>query len=141
MQVVFNPKDTNTFASASLDRSIKVWNIGSSVPNYTLEGHDKGVNCIDYYQGGEKPYLVSGADDRQDFAVLLQGVLTKKKKKIFFLIGWSRSGTIRTRLACRPLRATVKTCRLSRSTPSSLSSSAVQKMVKRKTNGRVCNFF
>jgi len=84
MQVVFNPKDTNTFASASLDRSIKVWNIGSSVPNYTLEGHDKGVNCIDYYQGGEKPYLVSGADDRQDFAVLLQGVLTKKKKKSFF---------------------------------------------------------
>lgn len=24
MQVVFNPKDTNTFASASLDRTIKV---------------------------------------------------------------------------------------------------------------------
>ena len=25
MQVTFNPKDTNTFASASLDRTIKVW--------------------------------------------------------------------------------------------------------------------
>lgn len=24
----------------------------------------KGVNCIDYYHGPEKPYLVSGADDK-----------------------------------------------------------------------------
>jgi len=63
MQVVFNPKDTNTFASASLDRTIKVWSLGSPVPNYTLEGHEKGVNCVEYYQGSEKPYLVSGADD------------------------------------------------------------------------------
>lgn len=42
----------------------KVWNLGSSSPNFTLEGHDKGVNCIDYYHGGDKPYLISGADDR-----------------------------------------------------------------------------
>lgn len=42
----------------------QVWNLGSSVPNYTLEGHDKGVNCVSYYYGGEKPYLISGADDR-----------------------------------------------------------------------------
>ena len=24
----------------------------------------QGVNCIDYFHGGEKPYLISGADDR-----------------------------------------------------------------------------
>ncbi|ESO11584.1 hypothetical protein HELRODRAFT_96758 [Helobdella robusta] len=64
MQVVFNPKDNNTFASCSLDRTIKVWNLGSSTPNFTLEGHEKGINCIDYYHGGDKPYLISGADDR-----------------------------------------------------------------------------
>lgn len=64
MQVAFNPKDLNTFASASLDKTIKVWSLGSSVPNYTLEGHDKGVNCLDYYHGGDKPYIVSGADDK-----------------------------------------------------------------------------
>ncbi|KXS13491.1 Coatomer, beta' subunit [Gonapodya prolifera JEL478] len=64
MQVVFNPKDSNTFASASLDKTIKVWSLGSSTPNYTLEGHEKGVNSVDYYHGGDKPYLVSGADDR-----------------------------------------------------------------------------
>jgi coatomer subunit beta' len=64
MQVVFNPKDPNTFASASLDRSVKVWSLGSPVPNFTLEGHERGVNCVDYYTGGDRPYLVSGADDR-----------------------------------------------------------------------------
>ncbi len=61
MHVIFNPKDTNTFASASLDRSIKVilamqiltvqvWQLGATVPNFTLAGHEKGVNCIDYFQ-------------------------------------------------------------------------------------------
>ena len=63
-QVVFNPKDNNTFASASLDWLVKVWQLGSAQPNFTLEGHTKGVNCIEYYSGGEKPYLISGADDR-----------------------------------------------------------------------------
>uniref|UniRef100_A0A3Q3W2D8 Coatomer subunit beta' n=1 Tax=Mola mola TaxID=94237 RepID=A0A3Q3W2D8_MOLML len=63
MEVVFNPKDNNQFASASLDRTIKVWQLGSSTPNFTLEGHRKGVNCIAYYSGGDKPYLISGADD------------------------------------------------------------------------------
>ncbi|RMZ54814.1 hypothetical protein APUTEX25_000331 [Auxenochlorella protothecoides] len=62
MHVVFNPKDPNTFASASLDRT--VWGIGSHMPNFTLEGHEKGVNCVDYYTGGDRPYLASGADDR-----------------------------------------------------------------------------
>ncbi|XP_022653578.1 coatomer subunit beta'-like [Varroa jacobsoni] len=65
MQVVFNPKDNNTFASASLDFTVKVWQLGSATPNFTLDGHSKGVNCVDYYHGGEKPYIISGADDRQ----------------------------------------------------------------------------
>lgn len=64
MQVTFNPKDTNTFASCSLDKTVKVWNLGSSTPNYTLEGHKNGVNCVDYYTGADKPYLISGADDK-----------------------------------------------------------------------------
>jgi len=137
-QVVFNPKDTNTFASASLDRTVKarprptagpapaqgraaacgpprracaarqaasevgvslgahpaagivprqrragsregrsggrqagrlradrrrrarprraqVWSIGQPTPNFTLEGHEKGVNCVDYFNGGAAP--------------------------------------------------------------------------------------
>uniref|UniRef100_A0A7N6AEM6 Coatomer subunit beta' n=1 Tax=Anabas testudineus TaxID=64144 RepID=A0A7N6AEM6_ANATE len=63
MQVVINPKDNNQFASASLDRTVKVWQLGSRIPNFTLEGHEKGVNCVDYYSGGDKPYLISGSDD------------------------------------------------------------------------------
>ena len=45
--------------------TVKVWQLGgSTTPNFTLEGHEKGVNCVDYYYGGDKPYLISGADDR-----------------------------------------------------------------------------
>ncbi|KAJ3222114.1 Coatomer subunit beta' [Clydaea vesicula] len=64
MHVVFNPKDNNTFASACLDRTVKIWSLGSSTANYTLDGHEKGVNCVDYYYGNDKPYLISGADDK-----------------------------------------------------------------------------
>mmetsp|Transcript_30178 Transcript_30178/g.49199 ORF Transcript_30178/g.49199 Transcript_30178/m.49199 type:complete len:985 (+) Transcript_30178:92-3046(+) len=63
MQVEFNPKDTNTFASASLDHTIKIWGLTSSTPHFSLEGHERGINCVSYFQGGDKPYLVSGADD------------------------------------------------------------------------------
>ena len=56
MQVTFNPKDSNTFASASLDRTVKVWSIGQPTPNFTLEGHEKGVNAVDYFTGGESPH-------------------------------------------------------------------------------------
>lgn len=64
MMCKFNPKDTNTFASASLDRTIKVWGVGAQQPHFSLEGHERGVNCLDYYPGGDKPYLLSGADDK-----------------------------------------------------------------------------
>ncbi|KAM3726373.1 putative coatomer subunit beta' [Dirofilaria immitis] len=64
MQLVVNPKDNNTFATASLDKTVKVWQFGSPTANFTLEGHEKGVNCVDYYHGGDRPYLISGADDR-----------------------------------------------------------------------------
>ena len=59
MQLSINPKDPNVFASASLDRTIKVWSLGSPDPNFTLEGHEKGVNCVSYYAGGDKPYIIS----------------------------------------------------------------------------------
>ncbi|KAJ0394406.1 hypothetical protein ATCC90586_009384 [Pythium insidiosum] len=86
MMTKFNPKDTNTFASASLDRTIKVWGLGSAHPHFSLDGHERGVNCVwglgsahphfsldghergvncvDYYPGGDKPYLISGSDDK-----------------------------------------------------------------------------
>ena len=35
----------------------------AGTPHFSLEGpggHDRGVNCLDYYPGGDKPYLLSG---------------------------------------------------------------------------------
>lgn len=64
MQVVWNPKDSHVFASASLDRNIKFWGISSPAAHFTLTGHTRGVNCLEYSTQGDKPYLVSGADDK-----------------------------------------------------------------------------
>ncbi|XP_073394902.1 coatomer subunit beta'-1 isoform X1 [Physcomitrium patens] len=64
MQVTFNPKDSNTFASASLDRTVKIWNLSSPEPNFTLEAHQKGVNCVEYFTGGDRPHLITGSDDQ-----------------------------------------------------------------------------
>ncbi|GMR45035.1 hypothetical protein PMAYCL1PPCAC_15230, partial [Pristionchus mayeri] len=63
MQVVLNPKDGDSFASASMDNTIKLWHIGSATAVGTLVGHEKGVNCVDFCHGSDKSYLVSGADD------------------------------------------------------------------------------
>lgn len=64
MNLAFNPKDSNTFASSCLDRSVKIWTLGSNTANFTLDAHDKGVNYVEYYHGGEKPYLLTCGDDR-----------------------------------------------------------------------------
>ena len=42
----------------------QVWGITSSSCHFTLVGHEKSVNCVEYYHGGDKPYLISGSDDR-----------------------------------------------------------------------------
>lgn len=72
------------FASAS---RISRWRFSSNwirtrPINFTLEGHDKGVNWVDYFHGGDRPFLISGADDRYA----------------------SRSGISRTRLVSRLLK-------------------------------------
>ena len=63
MSIALNPRDTTCFASASLDGSVKVWSISSDKPRLTLFGHEAGLNCVDFYRGSDKPYLVSGSDD------------------------------------------------------------------------------
>lgn len=65
MNLTFNPKDTNTFASACLDRTVKIWNLSSATPNFSLEAHEKGgVNYVEFYPGPDKPYLVTAGDDK-----------------------------------------------------------------------------
>ncbi|OJD15565.1 hypothetical protein AJ78_04188 [Emergomyces pasteurianus Ep9510] len=65
MGLAINPKDTNTFASACLDRTVKIWSLGSPHANFTLEAHEtKGVNHVDYYPQADKPYLLTTSDDK-----------------------------------------------------------------------------
>jgi coatomer subunit beta' len=73
MHIAFNPKDSNTFASASTDKTVKVWTVqgttafgsgGVAAANYTLDAHDKGVNYVEYYHGGDKPYMITCGDDK-----------------------------------------------------------------------------
>lgn len=65
MQAVWNPKDPHIFATASLDRNIKVWGTtGGGAAHFTLSGHQKGVNCLEYSPSGDKPYIISGSDDK-----------------------------------------------------------------------------
>lgn len=67
MGLALNPKDTNMLASASLDRTIKIWTLGTakSNANFSLLGHEAGVNCVDFCHEHEKMHLVSGGDDGQ----------------------------------------------------------------------------
>lgn len=110
MCVNFNPKDPNTFASACLDRTVKVWSLGSPTPNYTLVAHDiKGVNYVDYYPQADKPYLITSSDDKtvkvwdyqtKSCVAVLEGHLANVSFAIFhpelpLIVSGSEDGTVR----------------------------------------------
>ncbi|XP_066339703.1 receptor like protein kinase S.2-like isoform X3 [Miscanthus floridulus] len=63
MQVVFNPVDTDSFASASLDQTIKIWNISSSECKKTLSDHLVELPCVLTYTGDTGQCLVTGSSD------------------------------------------------------------------------------
>lgn len=63
MKLALNPKEPSMFASGSMDSKIKIWSIGTSNSQMTLEGHKSGVNCIAFCPLSDKPYLASGSDD------------------------------------------------------------------------------
>ncbi|KZV89572.1 WD40 repeat-like protein [Exidia glandulosa HHB12029] len=65
MNLSFHPKHTNTFASACLGRTVKIWNLTSGTATLSLEAHEKGgVNSVHFYPGPDKPYLLTAGDDR-----------------------------------------------------------------------------
>uniref|UniRef100_M8CDM9 non-specific serine/threonine protein kinase n=1 Tax=Aegilops tauschii TaxID=37682 RepID=M8CDM9_AEGTA len=61
--VVFNTRDTNSFASGSYDGEVQVWRLDSSDPEYSLIGHLKKVTCLDFVTCGDQQYLISGSYD------------------------------------------------------------------------------
>ncbi len=63
MDLKLDPNEEGNFATASMDSTIKLWNLKSNKSNGTLQKiHLKGVNTICYYEG-DKPLLLSGGDD------------------------------------------------------------------------------
>ncbi|XP_037465894.1 uncharacterized protein LOC119337798 isoform X2 [Triticum dicoccoides] len=62
-ELKFNPEDTNSFASASWDNTIKVWSVDSPIFKYTLSGHSDNVNCLDFFKRDGQQYLISGSED------------------------------------------------------------------------------
>ena len=58
MSLAVSTRDTDTFASSCLGRTVKMASPGSSQPNFTLEAHEKGrVSYVKFYAGADKPYL------------------------------------------------------------------------------------
>ena len=37
---------------------LQVWTLSQPTPSYTLEGHEKGVNCLDYFTGGQSARMI-----------------------------------------------------------------------------------
>src|SRR5437762_2276836 len=63
MGLAINPKDTNTFASACLDRTVKVWDYQTRALVATLEGHTSNVSFAVYHP--ELPVIITGSEDGQ----------------------------------------------------------------------------
>ncbi|VAI93738.1 unnamed protein product [Triticum turgidum subsp. durum] len=62
-ELKFNPEDSNSFASASDDCTVKVWSIDSPKSKYTLSGHSESVLCVDFFKRDGQQYLISGSRD------------------------------------------------------------------------------
>ncbi|KAF7104995.1 hypothetical protein CFC21_105844 [Triticum aestivum] len=65
LQLAFNPKDPNEFASTSNDMTVKLWNLDSLKPKYILDGHSAKVNCVEFFTTDDnKQYLITGSSDK-----------------------------------------------------------------------------
>ncbi|KAK4762640.1 hypothetical protein SAY86_008408 [Trapa natans] len=65
MHLALNPKDDHSFASASLDGTLKIWSVDSPVPRLTIGENSEGLNCVEFFfsHADGKLYLLSGSDD------------------------------------------------------------------------------
>ncbi|KAM3259891.1 hypothetical protein ACQJBY_051276 [Aegilops geniculata] len=62
-QVMFDPKNTNSFVTASANHMIEVWDFDSPQCKYTLSGHWDRVNCLDFFTHDNQQYLITGSSD------------------------------------------------------------------------------
>ena len=63
-QVAFNPRDHDSFVSASWDNTVKVWNLNSAESIFTLSGHSGVVTCLDFFTRDDQQYLITCSSDQ-----------------------------------------------------------------------------
>ena len=65
VNIAINAKNMNAFATACLDRTVKVWSIPNPTPTFNLDAHEKGsVTAAEYYHGNDKSYMIATGDDK-----------------------------------------------------------------------------
>src|SRR6185369_9783488 len=87
-------RDGNQLATASLDNTVKLWNVADGVHTGTLKGHGDGVVFVDYLKDGR---LVTASLDKTlkvwSAAGLLQSTLTGHQQYLTCAAA-SRQGTL-----------------------------------------------
>ncbi|KAF5942761.1 hypothetical protein HYC85_020403 [Camellia sinensis] len=94
MQVTFNPKDTNTFVSASLDRTIKpylitgsddhnakVWDYQTKSCVQTLGRHTHNVSAVRFHP--ELPIIITGSEDGTRHFASLENTLNYGLERVW----------------------------------------------------------
>lgn len=94
MGLSINPKDTNVFASACLDRTIKIWSIDNATAKQTIEAHEKESTIL-----------------------IIIPTVTSPTSSAHLMTRRSRSGTILPRLSLRPWKDTQAMSALHATTP------------------------
>lgn len=74
---------------------VKIWNLGSPEPNFTLEAHLKGVNCVDYFTGGDRPYLITGSDDQTAKVRISTGFFWQRNNQLVIFVLIIRRNSVR----------------------------------------------
>ncbi|CAL4984969.1 unnamed protein product [Urochloa decumbens] len=65
-QVTFNQQNTDSFASASWDGTVKVWSLSSNICNFdtlAINGHQDGLSSVDYFTCGARHNIVARSKD------------------------------------------------------------------------------
>ena len=64
MDVKWNPRENNTFASCSMDGTVVFWDISSDQPRFTQKIGVKCVNTISFASLNDRPLVAAGSDDK-----------------------------------------------------------------------------
>ena len=79
--VHFERGGKNYVASASYDKSVKIWDVATCREATTLKGHTGCVNALVNYKVGDTTYLATGSNDTHVILWDLDNKSTKKLKK------------------------------------------------------------